>query len=150
MGAFGQSAQSALSAEAEELRDIVYSIESLTSQTAIVTGQHAVQFTLDGLRLEVCRTQNGDESLVSIKAFVGYLPFSIQSQEKRKAALHIMADTAKKLFAKFEMDNCGRIFAKGLYIKDVDRAPDFIFYPLMMFLQEARPFITLLGEHVSA
>ncbi|MBV8548006.1 MAG: hypothetical protein JO126_00945 [Alphaproteobacteria bacterium] len=148
MGALSEAAQPLTPPEASELRDLFYSIESLS---ALGNGQtrHIANFTLDGLKIQITQTHTAEESLISVVAFIGYLPFSIQSMERRFAVLRIISDISAKLFVKFELDNAGRVFARGTYIKDVNNAPDFIFYPLIMFLQESRPFINLLGEYVS-
>ena len=108
------------------------------------------RFSFDGLDFDVRRIaqQNGHRFLVN--ATMGYMPFSIESGERREAIKTIIAATRVLPSVRFTVDTTSKISAGALFDITQIVSPDFIFYPLSLFMQEARPFIKLIGKYLFA
>ena len=91
---------------------------------------------------------NTEASRVCIQAILGYLPYSVDANEKRQALLAVLDSTHRLEHVRFGLDHQGRIFVAGNLTTDTLAAPDFIFFPLSRFLQEAQPFIDLIGQYL--
>lgn len=109
-----------------------------------------VSFFVDDIPFYITHKKNADtqSSMVVIQAILGYLPFSVEAQEKRQALLAILASTHALKNIRFGMDHHGRIFTAANFTTDTLTSPNFIFFPLTRFLQEARPFIDLIGQYL--
>jgi hypothetical protein len=120
----------------------------LTSVDANRIGQ--LSFAVNDIPYHVTHKKgNADgESRICIQAVLGYLPFSIEAGDRRLALLTILQASHALFNVRFGMDHHNRIFAAGNFTTDTLSAPDFIFYPLTRFLQEAQPFIDLIGEYL--
>ena len=106
------------------------------------------QFDLDGVAIELRRVKQKTGYRFLITAMLGHLPFSIESAERRQAILAIVAATAVLPDVRFSIDPASRITVGAvLDIADLP-APDSFFYPLTLFLQEARPFMRLIGQYL--
>ncbi len=106
------------------------------------------RFTLDGILFDIRRVAGPEGYRFLITASLGYLPFSIESPERRAAIRAIVAAAQPLPNVRFYTDHAGKISAAGIF--DIARtvAPDFVFYPLCLFLQEARPFMALIGRYL--
>jgi hypothetical protein len=105
-------------------------------------------FLLEGNRYEIRRIGKADEYRYLITTSLGYLPFSIESSERRYAVKAILG-TAKSLpRVHFSFDKGGRIKVGGIFDQAQLADPDFMFYPLVQFLQEARPFMRLIKQYL--
>ncbi len=49
---------------------------------------------------------------------------------------------------RFAITAGSQITATGQFDVSAPITPDFLFYPLMLFLQEARPFMRLIGQYL--
>jgi hypothetical protein len=107
-------------------------------------------FIYDGLNFDVRRieTKKGPRFLIS--ATIGYLPFSIESAFRRDAVKTIIMASQSLPSVQFLVDASSRITAAVLFDALPIAVPDFIFYPLTLFMQEARPFIALIGKYLVA
>lgn len=106
------------------------------------------KFELDGLNFDIRRIDHDSKHRFIINATIGYLPFSIESSERREAIKTIVMATRALPNVRFSINSASRISAGALFDAAHIVAPDFIFYPLTLFLQEARPFINLIGKHL--
>ncbi|MDR3451126.1 MAG: hypothetical protein P4M15_15510 [Alphaproteobacteria bacterium] len=107
-------------------------------------------FELDGIAVELRRIAQIEGHRFLIVMTLGHLPFSIESVQRRDT-IKAIVDSARTLpHARFAIDYAGKITVGGLLEIQHLEAPDFIFYPLVMFLQEARPFIRLIGQYMPA
>jgi hypothetical protein len=106
------------------------------------------QFDLDGIKIELRRIKQSVGHRFLITATLGHLPFSIESSERRQA-IRAIVDAARVLpKVRFKIDHMCKISAGTLLDVPETIAPDFIFYPLTLFLQEARPFMQLIGRYL--
>jgi hypothetical protein len=133
---------------AAEMRHLVHDIDYLlTSVNIDRIGQ--LSFAINDIPFHVTHSKDVDSaSRVCIQAVLGYLPFSFNGRENRQAILAILQDSHALFNVRFGLDPHGRIFAAGNFTTDTLTAPDFIFYPLVCFLQEAQPFIDLIGQYL--
>ncbi|MFA5040475.1 MAG: hypothetical protein WC464_02435 [Bdellovibrionales bacterium] len=106
-------------------------------------------FVYDGFDFNVRHVEHEGRYCFLINATLGFMPFTIESSERREAIRSIIVGSWDLPKVRFGMDVSGRIMAKGLYEAPAIVAPDFIFYPLTLFLQEARPFVNLIGKYLS-
>jgi len=107
-------------------------------------------FCFDGLNFDVRRIEQGVSHRFLVNATIGYLPFSIESTERRDAIKAIVIGSRSLPTVRFGVDMASKISAGALFEVDVIVAPDFLFYPLMLFMQEAGPFVRLIGKYLGA
>jgi hypothetical protein len=107
-------------------------------------------FCLDGLNFDVRCAQQESGYRFLVTATMGYMPFSIESDERREAIKTIIISTRSLPNVRFGVDTSSRVSASALFEMERIVAPDFIFYPLILFMQEARPFIQLIGKYLIA
>ncbi len=106
-------------------------------------------FSYDGLEFDIRHVKEGEKYHFLINAVVGYMPYTIESAERREAIKVVLMGARTLPKVRFGLDVSGKIIAKALYEIPSLVVPDIIFYPLVLFLQEARPFIGLIGKYIS-
>lgn len=105
-------------------------------------------FFLDGLMFHVSLTPDGDDTLFQIWADVGYLPYSIESPEKRVKLSRILRAAANLENARFTVDEKQKIIVLGqVTVPGHLTLPD-LMYEVLTFLQEARPYLKVLGQYL--
>jgi len=105
-------------------------------------------FFLDGLLFRVSLTPEDGITRFQIWAEVGYLPYSIESPERRQKLQTILRQTRQFEHARFIVDEEQKILVLGQ--RDVAgnvTLPD-LMYETVLFLQEARPFLRVLGQYL--
>lgn len=107
-------------------------------------------FSLDGLNFDVRRVAKEKGHRFLVTATMGYMPFSIESAERRDAIKSIIMASRSLPNVHFLVDTASKVSAGALFEMDELVSPDFIFYPLTLFMQEARPFINLIGQYLIA
>jgi hypothetical protein len=130
----------------DEMRLLIADLDYLVAPVPIERIEK-FSFSLNDMPFTVIREKNGEDHHIRITGILGYLPFTAESAKKRATLLQILAACHSLFNVKFGLDKQGRIVATGLCSTDTMVAPDFLFYPLIQFLQEARPFIELIGRH---
>lgn len=140
-------ARSAENSAQNAIQDIIKDIDYLLSPPGASPRQSFI-FHLDGIPFEVQRKEQEHGPLVQIQAVLGFLPYSAESAERRGAILQILHESKKLMNTRFGLDRGGKILVVGQYADQQMVAPDFMFFPLMKFMQEARPFIDLIGRHL--
>ena len=108
------------------------------------------KFDFDGMVFDVRRITQNDGYRFLVTARLGRMPFSIESTERRNAIKYIVQASRSLPKVQFSIDHSGRITAGALFDTITTIAPDFIFYPLTLFLQEATPFMQLIGHYLEA
>lgn len=90
----------------------------------------------------------GDTFRLHIGAVLGYLPFSAESRQNRGALLRIIHAAQSLPTARFGVNSSSEIVVFSEFLVTDIQPPIFIFAPLVAMLQEARPFMDLIGEHL--
>jgi len=106
-------------------------------------------FGFDGLNFDVQRIERENDHRFLMNAVVGYMPFTIESPDRREAIKTIVVATRTLPTVRFGVDVSGKISAGAVFESARVVSPDFIFYPLALFMQEARPFIDLIGKYLT-
>jgi hypothetical protein len=106
------------------------------------------QFSYEGIEYAIHRLKRATSERFIISASVGYLPFSIEAPERRQALLAIIEATRTLPNLQFAVDHAGKISAAGLFDVPSLMTPDFLFYPLTLFLREAQPFMLLIRKYL--
>lgn len=107
-------------------------------------------FSFDGLDFDVRWIESMANKRFLVNATVGYMPFTIESDERREAIKTIIMASRTLPRVRFGVDMASKISAAALFDVEQIVLPDFVFYPLTLFMQEARPFIGLIGKYLSA
>lgn len=128
-------------------QDIIKDIDYLLCPPGASPSQHFT-FYYEGIQFEAYRKEQEHGPLVQIQAVLGFLPYSAQSSERRSALLQILQEARQLINVRFGLDHAGKILVVGRYADETIIAPDFIFFPFMKFIQEARPFISLIGRYL--
>ena len=105
-------------------------------------------FGVDGLDFDVCRIFHNGKYHFLINATIGYMPFSIESGDRRNAIKTIVLATRSLPKVRFDIDTSSRIVARALFNAPEKVSLELIFYPLILFMQEARPFVGLIGKYL--
>jgi len=107
-----------------------------------------ISFIADGVPFHARNTPKGQVADLHIWAVLGYLPFSVTSHKNRLSLITVMESTHELKTVKFGIDNEMRIAVSGIFEIPNPPSPNYIFEPLVHFLQEARPFMSLIGEYL--
>ncbi len=117
---------------------------SVTSPTT--ASRH--HFFLDGLMFHISLTPEGDDTLFQVWAEVGYMPFTIESPEKRVRLSKVLRAAAHLDSAKFTVDEKQMIMVLGqARVPGHVTLPD-LMYEILQFVQEARPYLKVLGQYL--
>ncbi|OYQ37716.1 hypothetical protein CHU95_00715 [Niveispirillum lacus] len=105
-------------------------------------------FFLDGLMFHVSLTPVDDDTLFQVWAQVGYMPFTIESPEKRVRLSKILRAAAHLQNAKFTVDDKQMIMVLGqARVPGHPTLPN-LMYEIVQFVQEARPYLKVLGQYL--
>lgn len=105
-------------------------------------------FFLDGLMFHVSLTPETGDTLLQIWAEVGYMPYTIQSPEKRVRLSKVLRAADHLRNARFVVDNKQMIMVLGqARVTGHVTLPDLI-YEILQFVQEARPYLKVLGQYI--
>ncbi|MDD3370746.1 MAG: hypothetical protein PHE27_02850 [Alphaproteobacteria bacterium] len=107
-------------------------------------------FSYDGLNFDVHRVNRESDQSFLVNATIGYMPYTVESVERREAIKTIIVSSRVLPNVRFGVDVTSKISAGGVFDISCVVKPDLVFYPLMLFMQEARPFIQLIGKYLSA
>lgn len=135
-------------ATSDDVQNIVKDIDYLITPLS-VEQLRTLSFMVDDIPMTVRPSKTDGLCKIQIEATLGYLPFTIESSQRRDTILHILHEAGSLFNVRFGVTRDSKIMAVGAYETDIAQAPDFIFYPLMKFLEEARPFMALIGKYLS-
>jgi len=132
--------------------DVAARFQSLIADTdTFMRGLKAPQtsnlaFQVDGIPFESHYVPEGPYLRLVIWGPLGVLPYTVSSSEKRRALITILEGSRRLPHIKFGIDRTLRILVSGEFLIPPPHGPTFIFAPLIAFLQEAQPYIRLIGE----
>ena len=120
--------------------------EQLLQKVPTPTESH-FQFQIDGAPCYARHCSEDGQSL-EIWAVLGYLPYSAESSERRRMLLAILNAAQRLEHVKIGINVEHQIIAMmTCRATEIQSAP-FIFLPLARFLQEARPYMRLIGDYL--
>ena len=105
-------------------------------------------FVADGIPCHTSMVPDGKTSKLVIWCTLGYLPYSVVSVEKRRALIYILESLHYSPDIKFGVDDHMRIVVSASYMLEMPPSAHYIFFPLIQFMQKARPYMRLIGEYL--
>lgn len=106
-----------------------------------------LHFCVDDVPFEVAHTNLDGTCRIRFQATLGYLPFSVESVERRNALLTILLETRNLYNVIFQLSPESRIIAIGAFEVEDISSINYVFHPLMRFMQEAGPFFKLIRKY---
>lgn len=116
----------------------------LTVNRESVSSRH--HFFLDGLMFHASLTPREDHTVFQIWAEIGYMPYSIESPQKRARLMTVLRATGWLERAKFIVDEKQKILVLGQVEVEGTMTLADLMYETIQFLQEARPYLRVFGE----
>lgn len=105
-------------------------------------------FVVDGVPFHARNNPRGEVADLTIWCVLGYLPYSVVSQDKRMSLLAILEGSLGLKTVRFGVDGEMRIIATASFEIPNPPTPNYIFEPLITFMQNARPFMSLIGDYL--
>ena len=106
-----------------------------------------LQFQIDGVPFQASYEPGEKGVKLQVWSILGYLPYSVESAQRRRMLMTILEGMHSLPRAKFGMNRENQIVVTlTIDVHDSIKPPAFIFVPLLSFLQEAMPFVRLIGE----
>jgi hypothetical protein len=103
-------------------------------------------FQIDGAPFQASYEPSDKGVKLQFWAHLGYLPFSVESAQRRRMLIDILEGSRLLPTVKFGVDRENQIIVTQTTFVPTIQPPAFIFVPLLAFVQEAMPFIRLIGE----
>lgn len=129
---------------AHNLPDMMDDIDHFLRQVWVPSASNLC-FQIDGVPFQAGYKPEGNGVSLQIWAQLGYLPFSVESAQRRRMLISILEAARYLPRAKFGIDKENRIVVTQTVVAPSIQPPAFIFIPLTGFVQEAMPFIRLIG-----
>lgn len=107
-----------------------------------------LRFVVHGIPFYAAVSPDGQTSTCQVWAEVGHLPFTVQSPAKRSAILAILQSTRSLPNARFAVQGGQKIILFSETRAEGSITPEDIVFQTVTLIQEARPFLDLLGEHL--
>jgi hypothetical protein len=108
--------------------------------------ESSLTFIAEGIPFNAHRFTTGKGGQLVLWATLGVLPYTVTSAQKRRALITILESAQGLPTALFGIDKEMQIVVRGAYTVLEPPPTDYLFFPLIQFLQEARPYIRLIGE----
>jgi hypothetical protein len=108
----------------------------------------AQQFVLDDLLYNVSLTPDGATTRFRIWAEIGWVPYSIQSPQRRRDILTILRASQHLERACFVLDSAQKILVIGESHVDEHLDISGVVYESLLFLQEVRPYLRILANYM--
>ncbi|WP_114392000.1 hypothetical protein [Oleisolibacter albus] len=105
-------------------------------------------FFLDGLLFHVAITPGESETLFQIWAEIGWMPYTIESPDKRAQLQAVLRSALWLDQARFVVDDSQKILVLGQRkLPGVLTLSDMM-YETVQFMQQARPYLRVLGQYL--
>jgi hypothetical protein len=133
------------SSAAESFRLMVDDADAFLRQVVVPRASN-IQFQVEGVLFQAEYVPQGDGIKLQFWASLGYLPYSIESAPRRQMLIAILENLHNRGTVQFGINDANEIIVAQTFMARTIRLPDYIFIPLVAFLQEALPPIRLIGE----
>jgi hypothetical protein len=115
-------------------------------QQVLVPQANNFQFQVDGIPFQAGYAVDDEGIKLHIWATLGYMPFSIESSDRRRVLVALLDGLRYGREAQFGINKENQIVVMQATTLTSVQFPEFIFVPLVAFLQKNLPFIRLIGE----
>lgn len=113
-----------------------------------VPAKSNLAFEIDGILFNAKLHSTVQTPKLVIWGLLGYLPYSVTDSAKRRDLLTIIDGARGLPDIAFGLDPSMRIVVQGTYRLLKPVPPNYLFEPLTVFIQRAKPFIRLIGERL--
>ena len=107
-----------------------------------------LSFEVEGVPFYACYDPDGQGLRLRIWAALCTMPFTAESVPRRRALTAILSATCDLPTARFGLNDENQIIVSGTFCDQNLQPPAFIFVGLTALLQEALPFIRLIGAYL--
>lgn len=107
-----------------------------------------LHFMADGLPFHVAVRHEGNGSICQIWADVGHVPYTAQAPDQRRTLLAILRGIQGLKNVSFIVQGGQKIILFSETTFEHHAAPEDLFHQTILVLQEARPFLKLLGPYL--
>ena len=109
-----------------------------------------LQFFLDELQFNVAVSPDADAegSVCQIWAECGFVPYTVESPERRRSVLAVLRASQGLPRARFVIENGQKILVVADSRISGTVTPEALIYEAVLLIQEARPYLRLLAEHM--
>lgn len=104
------------------------------------------RFELSGVPVHVGMRTDGQQIRLTLSGDLGYLPYSIENQERRRAINAVIAATGDLSFSRFELVDHRHIMLRGHRMMPRPFQLVDMFMGLVDMIHELTPFMALLGD----
>lgn len=105
-----------------------------------------LQFQIDDIPFQATYEPEDNRIKIQIWAILGFLPYSVESVERRRILINILEALRPLAPLKFGVNRENQIVVIQSFTVDDIRFPSYIFTVLIPFLQKSLPYIRLIGE----
>lgn len=105
-----------------------------------------IHFQVEGVLFQASYSLEGSTTRFQVWATLGYLPYSMESAQRRRLLISLLECLRYGKGAQFGVNKENQIIVTQVFTLEDMHPPLFIFGPLLAFLQASLPFIRLIGE----
>ena len=107
-----------------------------------------LKFFAEELEFNVAVSPDSGEAECQIWALCGYVPYTIESRERRRGVLVVLHASKGLPRARFVIENGQKILLVGNRRLPAPVTPEDLIYEAVQLIQEARPYLRLLAEQM--
>ena len=111
-----------------------------------------VRFLVEGLPFNIAVSphaiEDADGTVCQIWAEIGFVPYSVQSPERRRAVLTILRHAGALVHARFVIDGRQRILLTSEQRRIEGMTPDDVIHQAVLMVLQGRPYLHLLAEYL--
>ncbi len=108
----------------------------------------SLTFEVDGIPFNAQHIKNGNCTKLILWGTLGFLPFTVTNAANRYALINIMEAARCLPTVLIGIDKEMKIVIRSAYDITQTPATNYLFEPLIHMIQEARPYVRLIGEYI--
>lgn len=113
-----------------------------------VPDEYSLSFEVEGIPFNAQHITTANGSKLVLWSTLGILPFTVVNAESRHALIHILESARNLPTVMIGIDKKMQIIVRAAYDISQSPAANYLFAPLVHMMQEARPYIRLVGEYL--
>jgi hypothetical protein len=107
-----------------------------------------LKFFVDGLHFNVAVSPDAGASVCQVWTEIGFVPYTVESPERRRRVLEILSAARGLPRARFAVENGQKILLVADSRSEGPVTAEQLIYETVLLIQEARPYLRLLGEQM--
>ncbi len=109
-----------------------------------------LKFFVENLHFNVAVSLEGEQAVCQIWAEIGYIPYTVESPQRRRQILSILRASQGLPHARFVVENGQKILLISDSRSHDAVTVDHLIYEAVQLVQEARPFLRLIAEQMTS